>query len=147
MEHTDMDMDSALGAWRRTAKSRLRFELSGLSFACQRGFVPQDYARHLWSQGAIRWMGKEEPAAGEYLLREAQAIREFYPRVSFTVIETGEEKAELVFTEGCLGGWGTDRWGLARSLGLTPEDVCAYCYEAFSVWAGQLGLHAHVVKP
>lgn len=135
-------LNSVTSAWHRTAKSRLRFELSGLAFACQSGFRPEDYARHLWGKGAIRWMGKAQPTAAEYLLKEVQAFKQFYPDVSFAIVEAMDERAELVFTKGCLGGWGTDSWALAKSLGLTKEDVCAYCQEAFLVWAGQLGLRA-----
>ncbi len=135
--------DSARDSWRRTAKSRLRFELGGLAFACRSGFRPEDYARHLWDKGAERWMGKARPGAAEYLLKEARAFREFYPEVSFTIGEMGDEKAELVFTDGCLGGWGRDPWALARSFGLTQKDVCAYCREAFRVWEEQLGLITH----
>ncbi len=142
MDSTKVTIDSAPDVWRRTAKSRLRFELAGLAFACQKSFRPEEYARHLWDKGAVHWMGKAKPAAAEYLLKEAQAFREFYPDVSFTIVAAGVERAELIFTGGCLGGWGEDRWALARSLGLTKKDVCAYCRESFLVWAEQLGLHA-----
>lgn len=87
-------------------------------------------------------MGKAAPTATEYLLKEAQAFRQFCPDVSFAIVEARDERAELVFTEGCLGGWGENRWALAGSLGLGKKDVCAYCQEAFLVWAGQLGLCA-----
>lgn len=130
--------------WRRTARSRLHFELAGLAFALQKGFSAEDYAHHLWSQGAIRWMSNPAPSAGEYLLKEAEAFRRFYPDVTFEIVEAGEERAELVFTEGCLGGWGKDPWRLARSLNMAEEDVCSYCREAFLVWAGQLGLAADI---
>lgn len=139
-----MTEDSIHGSWQKAAKSRLHFELAGLAFACQRGFRPEDYARYLWSRGAVSWMGKASPGADEYLLKEAQAFREFWPRVSFTIVEADEGKAELVFTDGCLGGWGVDRWALAKSLGLTKDEVCAYCRESFSVWAEQLGLRASI---
>ncbi|MEE8470597.1 MAG: hypothetical protein V3S51_04635 [Dehalococcoidia bacterium] len=142
MSHAEIGIDSLPSAWQRTAKSRLRFELAGLAFARQKGFRPEDYAQHLWGKGAQRWMDKATPTAAEYLLKEAHAFKQFYPEVSFTVAEASDERAELVFTEGCLGGAGRDRWVLARSLGLTKEDVCAYCQEAFSVWAGQLSLCA-----
>ncbi len=137
-------INSTSDVWRKTAKSRLLFELAGLAFARQRGFSPEDYARHLWSTGSVRWMGKAKPNAAEYLLKEAQAFREFYPEVSFKVVESGDARAELVFTEGCLGGWGTDRWALARHLSLVRDDICAYCRESFLTWAEQLGLSAQI---
>ncbi|MBI4303287.1 MAG: hypothetical protein HY665_02980 [Chloroflexi bacterium] len=132
--------DSAL---RRAARSRLYVELAGLAFAVQKGFSPEEYARHLWSKGAARWMGKTSPDAAEYLLKEAEAFQCLFPSVVFEVIETGKESAELAFVKGCLGGWGKDPWNLARSLGLTKENVCRYCRESFRVWAEQLGLDAH----
>ena len=131
-------------AWRKTAKSRLRFELAGLAFARQRGFSSEDYARHLWSTGSVHWMGKTKPNAMEYLLKETEAFREFYPDVSFKIVEAGDERAELVFTKNCLGGWGTDRWALARHLSLARDDICAYCWESFLIWAEQLGLSAQI---
>lgn len=131
-------------AWRRTAKSRLRFELGGLAFACQKGFKPEDYARHLWSKGAARWMGEPEPSAAGYLLKEAEAFRCFYPGLVFEITKTEEGAAELLFRKGCLAGVEDDRWKLARSLGLSEWEVCAYCGESFRVWAGQLGLKTHL---
>ncbi len=110
-------INSTSDAWRKTAKSRLRFELAGLAFACHRGSNPEDYARHLWSKGSVRWMGKDRPNAAEYLLKEAKAFREFYPEVSFEVVELGDASAELVFTDGCLGGSGRDPWAVAKNLG------------------------------
>ena len=133
-------IDSTSDVWRKTAKSRLRFELAGLAFACHWGSNPEDYARHLWAKGSVRWMGKARPDAAEYLLKEAQAFREFYPEVSFKVVASGEARAELVFTDGCLGGWGRDPWVVARNLGLSLKDICAYCRESFRVWAEPLGL-------
>ncbi len=135
-------INSTLAAWRKTAKSRLRFELAGLAFARQRGFSPEDYARHLWSTGSVRWIGKAKPSAMEYLLKEAEAFRGFYPEVSFEVVESGDARAELVFTDGCLGGWGRDPWAVARNLGLSKKDICAYCQESFRVWTRPLGLRA-----
>lgn len=140
----EITMDSLRSAWRRTARSRLQFELAGLAFAREKGFSPEEYAQHLWGKGAVRWMGQAQPAAGEYLLKEVQALRQFYPDVAFTIVEAREERAGLVFTEGCLGGWGAQRWALAQKLGLAKEEVCAYCQEAFAVWAGQLGLRARI---
>jgi len=144
MASTKVTIDSAPDVWRRIAKSRLRFELAGLAFACQKGSRPEEYARHLWGKGAVRWMGKAEPSAREYLLKETQAFKQFYPEVSFEMLEADDERAELVFTSGCLGGWGLDRWALARSLGLTKKDVCAYCRESFGVWTEQLSLRTYI---
>ncbi len=137
-------IDSTSDVWRKTAKSRLRFELAGLAFACHGGSDPEDYARHLWAKGSVRWMGKAQPNAVEYLLKEARAFREFYPEVSFEIVESGDARAELVFTEGCLGGWGRDPWAMARNLGLSKKDICAYCRESFRVWAGPLGLRTDI---
>ncbi len=105
---------------------------------------PEDYARHLWGTGSVCWMGKAKPNAMEYLLKEAKAFREFYPEVSFEVVESGDAKAELVFTDGCLGGWGRDPWAVARNLGLSKKDICAYCWESFRVWTRPLGLRADI---
>jgi hypothetical protein len=137
-------MNTNSDVWRKTAKSRLRFELAGLAFTRQKGFSSEDYARHLWATGSVRWMGKAKPNAMEYLLKETEAFQQFYPDVSFKIVEAGDERAELVFTEGCLGGWGTDRWALARHLNLAKDDICAYCQEAFLIWAEQLGLSAQI---
>ncbi len=137
-------INSTSDAWRKTAKSRLRFELAGLAFACHRGSNPEDYARHLWAKGAVRWMGQDRPNAAEYLLKEAEAFSEFYPEVSFEVVESGDARAELVFTDGCLGGWGRDSWAMARNLGLSKKDICAYCRESFRVWTQPLGLRADI---
>lgn len=92
----------------------------------------------------MSWLKQAQPNAAEYLLREAQAFGEFYPDVSFTIVASGENRAELIFTRGCLGGWGQNPWALASSLSLTREDVCAYCREAFRVWAEQVGLSARI---
>jgi len=137
-------INSTSDVWRKTAKSRLRFELAGLAFACHRGSNPEDYARYLWAKGSVRWMGKAKPNAVEYLLKEAKAFREFYPEVSFEVVESGDARAELVFTDGCLGGWGRDPWAVSRNLGLPKKDICAYCRESFRVWTRPLGLCADI---
>ncbi len=137
-------INSTSDVWRKTTKSRLRFELSGLAFACHRGSNPEDYARHLWAKGSVRWMGKAEPNVAEYLLKEAKAFKEFYPEMSFEVVELGDTRAELVFTDGCLGGWGRDPWAVARNLGLSKKDICAYCQESFQVWARPLGLSTDI---
>ena len=138
------EKNSISETWRKTARSRLRFELSGLSFALQKGFSSEGYAQHLWSKGSKRWIGTTKPTATEYLLKEAESFREFYPEVSFEVVEAGEEKAELVFTDGCLGGWGQDQWAIARNRGLSQKDICAYCQEAFQSWARPLGIHVDI---
>ena len=128
--------------WRRTARSRLRFELGGLAFGLKMGASPEDYARHLWSTGAREWMRKADATAGEYLLKEAEAFAALCPEVSCEPGAVDGSEASLTFTRGCLGGWGKDPWTVARSLGLTQNDVCRYCQEAFRVWSEQLGLDA-----
>ncbi|MDP3879172.1 MAG: hypothetical protein Q8Q07_02555 [Dehalococcoidales bacterium] len=142
--NSPISSDKNIKSWRKAARGRLRLELAGLSFALSKGFSPEDYARHLWGKGALNWIKKTRPGAAEYLLKEARAFQEFYPEVVFEVVETGDEKAELVFTGGCLGGWGRDHWAVARSLGLTQQDICAYCGEAFRVWAEPLGLDVSI---
>lgn len=128
--------------WRRTARSRLRFELAGLALAMKAGLTPEGYARHLWVTGASKWMGKAAPTAGEYLLKEAESFRTFYPGVRFEMGGVEDEQAELTFTEGCLGGWGKDPWRMARELDLPKGYVCRYCRAAFRIWANQLRLDA-----
>ncbi len=74
-------------------------------------------------------MGKDKPNATEYLLKETTAFREFYPEVSFEIVESGEARAELVFTEGCLGvGDETPGlWpGVIFSLGRTTGSYCPH---------------------
>ncbi|MEK7354329.1 MAG: hypothetical protein AABZ77_07485 [Chloroflexota bacterium] len=138
-----MKQDSINQQWRRTARGRLKFELAGIAFARKHGLTPEDYANHLWSSGAARWMGKPAPTAGEYLLKEAEAFRTLYPEVTFDVVNSGDEEAELVFRRGgCLGGWGRNQWAMAKSLGLGKGHVCRYCRQAFRLWSGQLGLEA-----
>ncbi len=129
--------------WHRTARGRLKFELAGIAFARKSGGTPEDYANHLWSTGAAKWMGKTHPAASEYLLKEAEAFRTLYPAVTFRVTKQAENEAELVFAQGsCLGGWGRDQWAMARNLGLDKKHVCRYCRQSFRKWSGQLGLQA-----
>ncbi|MBI4187588.1 MAG: hypothetical protein HY529_00080, partial [Chloroflexi bacterium] len=110
--------------WRHTARSRLKLELAGISFARKHGLTPEDWARHLWSKGALKWMGKTFPTAAEYLLKEAEAFRRLYPEVIFKLGELSDTEAELTFTRWCLGGWGKDQWAIARSLGLGKGHVC-----------------------
>ena len=128
--------------WQRTARGRLKFELAGLAFARKNGFTPEDYAKHLWSTGAIEWIGKTKPTAKEYLLKEIEAFRTLYPEVAFELNYTDDEEAELTFVGGCLGGWGQDQWAMVRNLGLGKGHMCRYCRQAFRSWAGQLGLQA-----
>ncbi|MBI2830453.1 MAG: hypothetical protein HYX81_04760 [Chloroflexi bacterium] len=138
--------------WRRTARGRLKFELAGIAFALKHGLTPEDYARHLWSTGAMKWIdagnpafkstGKVIPTVREYILKEAEAFQTLYPEVVFELSVLDDDEAELTFTRGCLGGWGTDQWAIARSLGLSKKDVCRYCQQAFRSWSEQLGLEA-----
>ncbi|MBI4294598.1 MAG: hypothetical protein HY669_00315 [Chloroflexi bacterium] len=126
--------------WLRVAKSRLRLELRGLALAMSRGAVPQEYARVLWGEGAVSWMGTASPDAQSYVLKEAAAIAVLFPWVNIGQGKMTPERAELLFSGGCLCGYGEDRWALARSLGLGRTDLCRYCSEAFQVWGQQLGL-------
>jgi hypothetical protein len=138
-----MKRDSSDWQWRRTALGRLKFELAGISFAMKAGFNPEDYADHLWSTGAVKWMGKTAPTSREYLLKEADAFQILYPKVIFEIVKSGEEEAELVFKKkGCLGGWGQNQWSMTNSFGLGKGHVCRYCRQAFRIWSGQLGLQA-----
>jgi hypothetical protein len=134
--------DSLERSWRRTARGRLKFELAGIAFARKHGLAPEQYADHLWSEGAVKWIGKETPTAAEYMEKEAEAFRTLCPQVDFDIVESGGEYAELVFKSGCLGGWGKNQWAMAKSLGLGKGHVCRYCRQAFRAWAKQLGLEA-----
>jgi len=135
-----MEISEERRNWRRTARGRLRFELAGIAFALAHGLQPEDWSAQLWSAGAPVWMGRPDPAADEYLAREAEAFAVLYPEVRFERGEWTPERAALRFTRGCLGGWGRDRWSTARSLGLKPEHVGRYCAEAFRLWGAQLSL-------
>ncbi len=135
-----METDNVQRQWRRTARGRLKFELAGIAFARKSGFTPEDYANHLWSTGAVKWMGKTDPTVSEYLAKEIEAFRTLYPEVAFELVKSSDEEAELIFTQGCLGGWGRNQWAMARSLGLGKGHVCRYCRQAFRAWASQLGL-------
>ncbi len=138
-----MEQDDISKRWRRTAWSRLKFELSGLGFALKKGATPEEYADYLWSAGAVKWMGKENPSLQEYLDKETEAITTLYPQVTYTIGKITDNEAELTFPKGCcLGGWGRDQWGVAGSLGLDKEDVCRYCRQSFRSWSKQLGLDA-----
>lgn len=126
--------------WQAAARSRLRMELSGLAFAARRGHSPEEYAQELWGRGARAWMGKTHPDPLEYLEKEAQGMATLYPWIETSTMPVGPALAELVMTGGCLAGWGEDPWALARRLGLSQDQVCLYCQEAFRVWGQQLGL-------
>ncbi len=137
-----MEQDLIKRRWQSTARGRLKFELAGLAFACKNGFTPEDYARHLWSTGAVKWMGQATPTVQQYLLKEAAAFRVLYPEVTFESGKLDSQEAELTFTGGCLGGWGKDQWAMANNLGLGKGHVCRYCRQAFRSWASQLQLQA-----
>ncbi len=135
--------DAIVGRWRRAARSRLRVELAGIAFCRQLGLTPEHWARHLWSEGAVTWMGKENPTAAEYLTKEASAFNFLYPGSPYHIDNLEEDTARLTFRRGgCAGGWGQDQWGMARRLGLGKGHVCRYCREAFRLWSAQLGLGA-----
>lgn len=138
----DNKQDTASQKWRRTARGRLKFELAGIAFARKHGLTPEDYADHLWSEGAVKWMGKEAPDASEYLQKEAEAFRTLCPEIEFEIIKCGKYWAKLKFNKGCLGGWGKNQWAFAKGLGLGKGHVCRYCRQAFRIWAKQLGLEA-----
>ncbi|MBI4186128.1 MAG: hypothetical protein HY530_01305 [Chloroflexi bacterium] len=137
-----MPLNSTQKRWRRTARGRLKFELAGVAFSRKAGLAPEDYAEHLWSAGAMEWMGTATPTAREYLLKEAEAFETLYPEVVFKLSKLQDDRAELVFIQGCLGGWGKDQWAMARKLGLGKGHVCRYCRQSFRIWASQLGLEA-----
>ena len=141
-KYQEEEQDIIKKQWWRTARGRLKFELAGIAFARKNGFTPEDYANHLWSTGAVKWMGKAMPTAKEYLLKEAEACRTLCPRVIFELGSLTNKEAALTFTEGCLGGWGQDQWGMASNMGLSKKDVCRYCRQAFLAWTSQLSLQA-----
>jgi hypothetical protein len=137
-----MKTDDIQRQWHRTAWARQKFELGGLAFARKSGFTPEDYANHLWSTGAVKWMGKDTPTTKEYLLKEAEAFSTLYPEVTFELGSLTNKVAELTFTQGCLGGWGQNQWRMAKNMGLGKRHVCRYCRQAFRAWASQLSLQA-----
>ena len=139
---TTLKQNAGKQSWFRTAVSRLKFELAGIAFARKMRLTPEDWARHLWASGAVKWMGKTNPTAAEYLRKEAEAFKILYPEVAFELRKLGDKEAELVFTSGCLGGWGKDQWAIARGSGLGKGHVCRYCREAFRAWSHQLGIEA-----
>lgn len=122
------------------ARSRLRLELQGLAFAISRGATPEEYARFLWGSGAAKWMGSHVPGVDEYLLKEIDAMSRLFPWIDVTQFSASPSHGEVVFSSGCLGGWGENRFALARSLGLNRSALCRYCKEACLVWGAQLGL-------
>ena len=122
------------------ARSRLRLELQGLAFAISRGATPEEYARFLWGSGAVRWMGCHAPGVDEYLLKEMDSMSRLFPWIKAVQADISPDEGEVVFAQGCLGGWGENRFALARSLGLNRSAVCRYCAEACLVWGAQLGL-------
>jgi len=122
------------------ARSRLRLELQGLAFAISRGAAPEEYARFLWSDGAAKWMGSGSPGADEYLAKEEEAFASFFPWIMVRHELMSSGVAEVVLSGGCLGGWGENRFTLARSLGLNRSALCRYCIEACRAWGEQLGL-------
>lgn len=124
----------------RVARNRLRLELQGLAFAISRGATPEEYARFLWGQGAAKWMGSDSPGAQDYLRKEEEAARSLFPWLTVQPVKMSDAEAEVVLAGGCLGGWGEDRFRLARELGLNRMGVCRYCIEACRVWGEQLGL-------
>ncbi len=134
-----MDNETIRSRWHRAAQSRLTMELAGLSFAVEHGHEPEEYARHLWSDGAARRMGKASVPPLEFIRREGEAISVLWPWVRFETDERGD-LLHLVFTEGCLGTGQSRTWKLAAQLRLSREEVCRYCIEAFRVWGEQLGL-------
>ena len=122
------------------ARSRLRLELQGLAFAISRGAAPEEYARFLWSDGAAKWMGSGSPGADEYLAKEEEAFASLFPWIIVHYEHMSSGVAEVVLSGGCLGGWGENRFTLARSLGLNRSALCRYCIEACRAWGEQLGL-------
>ncbi len=127
------------------AKSRLRLELQGLAFAISRGATPEEYARFLWSKGAANWMGCTSPGTDDYLEREEEAMRSLFPWLKIRHESMSADEASVEISGGCLGGWGENRFALARSLGLNRSALCRYCQEACKVWGEQLSLKVEPV--
>ncbi len=138
-----MKQDNTTRLWHRTARGHLKFELAGIAFARKSRQTPEDWAQHLWSTGAVKWIGKTDPTAAEYFAKEVEAFGTLYPEVTFELAKVSDEEAELIFTRGsCLGGWGRNQWAMAGSLGLDKGHVCRYCRQSFRTWVSQLGLQA-----
>lgn len=121
-------------------------ELAGLSFALKKGHFHEEYARHLWGEGAKRWIKKDKPTPKEYVQKELKALDVLFPHVRAEVGECSDDIAELIFVNGCPCGWGKDKWAKARRWKLTQKDVCRYCATAFSIWGEQLNLNI-TLKP
>jgi len=133
-------MEKTKKNWKATANSRLNMELAGLSFALKKGDSHEEYAQHLWGEGAKRWIKKDKPTPREYIKRELEAFGVLFPHVRAEIGRCDDDVAELIFVKGCPCGWGKDKWAKAKCWGLRPKDVCRYCTAAFSIWGEQLGL-------
>jgi hypothetical protein len=127
--------------WYKLARSRSDLELAALAFAIKNGHTHEEFAAALWSKGAVKWMGKENPTPEEYLKQELNAFAWLFPQVEASLVKATPEEAEVEFSAaGCPYGWGKDRWARARDHGLTPDEVHKYCSEGFRIWGEQLGL-------
>lgn len=127
--------------WYKLARSRSDLELAALAFALKNGHSHEEFAASLWSKGAVKWMGKENPTPEEYLQREIDSFAWLFPQVEAALVKATPEEAEVEFSAtGCPYGWGKDRWARARNHGLTPEDVHRYCREGFRIWGAALGI-------
>ena len=126
--------------WYKLARSRSDLELAALAFALKMGHSHEEFAAGLWSRGASKWMGKEDPAPAEYLQRELESFAWLFPQVEASLTKATPDEAEVEFSSsGCPYGWGKDRWARARNHGLSPEDVHRYCREGFRIWGAALG--------
>lgn len=129
--------------WHKLARSRSDLELAALAFALKNGHTHEEFAAALWSRGAVKWMGKEDPTPEEYLMKELNSFSWLFPQVEATLIKAAPDEAEAEFSpSGCPYGWGSDRWARARNHGLTPEDAHRYCREGFRIWGTALGLES-----
>jgi len=126
--------------WKATANSRLNIELAGLSFALKKGHSHEEYAQHLWGEGANRWIKDDKPTPREYVKRELESVSVLFPNVRAEMGECIDDVAELIFVKGCPCGWEKDKWAKAKRWGLRPKDVCRYCVAAFYIWGEQLSL-------
>ncbi len=139
-------MNSLRKNWKIAANSRLSMEFAGLSFALKKGCSHEEYAQHLWGKGAKRWIKKDRPTPQDYVARELEACPPLFPEVKMESGKSTEDTAELIFVDGCPGGWGKDKWSIGKRWGLTDSDICRYCTAAFAIWGRQLGLNI-VHKP
>lgn len=126
--------------WREVARGRLYFELGGLAFAVRKGFSPTEFGRHIWGHGAVQHVGKPDPTAREYMLREAQDLSHFIPDIQLTYDSLEDALAQMTLSNGCWGGYGKKRWGTASYWSLTQDQVCQYCHECYGAWGEQIGL-------